>query len=116
VIGCRSLGELYEQTQDFPNALMLFQHGCDHDEPSSCVGLGNLYSLGRGVERDYDRARQLFERGCTASIASGCFNLAATFASGLGVARDRNRARELFERACRLGDPRGCAVVRPQAH
>ena len=62
------LGSLSEREYDFEAARKYYEEGVEQGSALSYVGLGRLYSEGKGVAVDYARAREL----CEEAEAMGC--------------------------------------------
>ena len=70
------------------------------------LGLGMLYDLGLGVERDPAAAFRWYGAAAAQGLPEALFNVAVMFDSGTGVARDRRAAAVWYARAALRGNAR----------
>lgn len=52
----------YKDAGSFSDAADYLRKACDKDNPRAMIGLGTLYHMGKGVERDFRQAAQWYER------------------------------------------------------
>ncbi|NUP11298.1 MAG: sel1 repeat family protein, partial [Polyangiaceae bacterium] len=83
---------------------------CERKEARSCGRLGEMYSLGAGVERDPLKAKAALERGCDLGGGDACATLAQ-------LQRETGRAGAEVSasaaRACEAGAGAGCSMLEP---
>jgi TPR repeat protein len=72
---------------------------CDGGNASSCVTVGVLYYLGKGVKKDDAEALEYHQKGCDGGDAFGCISLGRSYANGQNVKQDFSKAKEYYEKA-----------------
>ncbi|MBR5430199.1 MAG: sel1 repeat family protein, partial [Firmicutes bacterium] len=65
--------------------------------------LGNLYSKGRGVERDQAESARWYKKAAEQGFAKAQFNLGYDYANGEGVAQDYAEAARWYKQAAEQG-------------
>lgn len=101
----REIGNIYELGGggveiDYKKAFSWYKKSVDEaDDALGYYGLGRLYYLGRGVERNYESARWYFEQAASADIALANLMLGRIYNLGLGVEKDTHLARKYFNKA-----------------
>lgn len=95
----------YEQGR-YPEARAALRPMALSGDPEAQFMLGQLYDLGRGVERDPVAAFQWYLSAARIGHAESQFNVAVMLDAGRGAPRDRREAAIWYARAASLGDPR----------
>jgi len=90
-------------TQDYKNALPLFQKAADRGSAPAMYYLGLLYSSGE-VARDYAKAREWLQKAADAGESNSMARLGLMYECGEGVAKDIGKAREWHQKAADAGD------------
>jgi len=92
---CANLAHDLEERGRHGEATKLYRKACEPDEfvPRACNALGNMYRMGRGVERDLARAVEVLEKACKAGLNAACANLAGAQAA-LAKADGEDAAKE----------------------
>lgn len=105
MLGMLGRGEAGDQASASREGL---QKKYEKGDASSCLALGELYDMGRGVALDKQRAAALFEQACKGGAAAGCSSLGRLYENGWGVSQDSPHAVALYEQACQAGAAEGC--------
>jgi hypothetical protein len=84
---------------DFETALKEWLPLARDGDPSAQYNIGQLYRLGRGVEKDYTKASQWYEKAAEQWHSAARHNLAVLYEKGLGVPINYAKAVEWYERA-----------------
>jgi uncharacterized protein len=82
-----------------PQAVSLYETGCNRGSGLACQHLGTMIAAGRGAAKDDARALRAFVRGCDAGDSRACILASAYYARGIGVTADPERAKALLEKA-----------------
>jgi uncharacterized protein len=83
--------------------MALLQQACDSGSAPACVGVGSMYTDGRGGKKDLARGTEFMIRACTMGDLYGCLNMGYRSLDGLyGVSRDSAQARGFAIKACDL--------------
>jgi TPR repeat protein len=88
-------------------AAELYRFACEEGHAPACRGLGAMYRVGKGVDKDEARGRELYEQACAQGDAPACTQVAHFMLddpNGNAVA-----AQELYLQACHRGDATACA-------
>lgn len=86
--------------QDFDRAVKIYDWGCSHREPASCLALGALYERGAGVRKDFKKAFAAYESSCQDTSKDTCVEMARMLREGLFAAPDVRRATDIWETSC----------------
>lgn len=78
---CRIGGKTYAEgkvvRQDFDKARLLFKIGCHFDDAESCIYLGRLNEIGKGIWiPSRSKAMELYGKACNLGNSDGCENYA----------------------------------------
>ncbi|MBL8895248.1 MAG: sel1 repeat family protein [Rhizobiales bacterium] len=105
-----SLAEPYEDGYaaygrgDYATAFQIWNRLADDGNQSGQYGLGELYSLGRGVPQDNRQAARWYERAAANGHVSAQSRLGALYDKGLGVPQNLSKAMKWYRRAAQQGD------------
>jgi TPR repeat protein len=86
-------------------AVELYRYACEEGHSPGCRGLAQLYSDGRGVERDAKRAQALWEDACSQGDAPSCTTLAHLVRK---QGAEDARVLTLLAMGCHRGDADAC--------
>lgn len=97
-------------------------HACKHGDPdckvqcergnaASCVTLGQMLLIGKGVAVSDADAVTAFDKACTAKSVEGCFWLGGMYAEGRAVPKDVVKALKLFLPGCESGVAAACSAA-----
>ncbi|MGG2393995.1 tetratricopeptide repeat protein [Helicobacter pylori] len=67
-----NLGMLSYDKQDFSKARKYFEKACDLNNGRGCNGLGVLYYVGEGVEKNLIKAAQFYSKACKLGDRKAC--------------------------------------------
>lgn len=81
---------------------------CLAGEVAACTRLGDMYTLGQGVERNLARAGEAYARACDGGAFDVCNTLGEMVRQTGPLEGGAERAEALFERACEGGSSAGC--------
>ena len=73
-------------------------------DPFGQDGLGYMYAIGLGVERDLKQAVQWYRKAADQGYSSAQFHLGLMYAHGLGVEKDEKKAIEWYRKAAKNSD------------
>jgi PDZ domain len=110
------------------SALEIDTSGCSAGDPNACGGLGAIYKLGDGVDKNYQQAEHYFDIACKGDDGPACgeigvlkndislLNKACELENGpsctvLGdkmMSKDSKKAAGVLSKACSYGEPHGC--------
>jgi TPR repeat protein len=84
----------------------LYRFACEEGHAPGCRGLGAMYRVGKGVDKDESRGRELYEQACSMGDAPACTQVARWMLSEPENSAD---AVALLVQACHRGDAQACA-------
>ncbi len=90
-------------------ARALLERGCDLDDASACLRLGNLHNAGTPTDDEAFLATEAWRRACVLGSDAGCFNLAVSEKTGRGTALDPVAALDRFLSLCLRSVDRACS-------
>ncbi len=110
------LGVAAFRAEDFEAAWFRFWGLARSGDAESQFNLGQLYRLGRGIQRDMVQARRWYERAAERGYAPAQFQLGVMWERGDGVPVDRLEARNWYARAAMVGfEPARLGLARVEA-
>lgn len=86
----------------------LYRFACEEGHAPACRGLGAMYRVGKGVEKDETRGRELYEQACNHGDAPACTEVARWLLEA-GHEDSVEQAHGLLVQACHRGDAPACA-------
>jgi len=89
---------------DYASALQIWKSLADQGNQSAEYGLGELYSLGRGVSQDDRQAATWYERAASSGHVRAQSRLGAMYDEGRGVPKSLSKAMKWYRKAARQGD------------
>lgn len=98
------LGIIAQDNHDYRGAFNWFQIAANQGLSGAQVGLGFLYDMGLGVEKDSDQAAYWYGLAAAHGNPDGEFDLAMCYLNGEGVEQDQTLARKWFSSARKHGD------------
>jgi TPR repeat protein len=98
------LGIIAQGNHDYRGAFNWFQLAANQGLSGAQVGLGFLYDMGLGVEKDFDQAAHWYGLAAAQGDPDGEFDLAMCYLHGEGVEQDQTLARKWFSSALKHGD------------
>jgi uncharacterized protein len=98
------LGIIAQENHDYREASKWFQLAANQGLSGAQVGLGFLYDIGLGVEKDFDQAARWYGLAAAQGNPDGEFDLAMCYLHGEGVEQDQTLARKWFSSALQHGD------------
>jgi TPR repeat protein len=85
----------------------LYRFACEEGHAAGCRGLGAMYRIGKGLDKDEGRGRELYEQACSMGDAPACTQVARWM---LGEKVESHAtAIALLTQACHRGDAQACA-------
>jgi hypothetical protein len=84
---------------DYATALQEWLPLARDGNPSAQYNVGQLYRLGRGVEKDYTKASQWYEKAALQWHSAARYNLAVIYEKGLGVPINYAKAIDWYKQA-----------------
>lgn len=104
---CTFFGQCLDHVDSFrrdrPQALRLFEEGCERGERVACRELAFLSLSGEMVPRDLARGFVLLDRACRMNDPLACAHEGRLLERGQGTPPDLTRAKELYRRSCARG-------------
>ncbi len=101
------------RSEDYEGAWFRFWGLARSGDPESQFNLGQLYRLGRGIQRDMVQARIWYERAAERGYAPAQFQLGVLWERGDGIPPDPVEARSWYARAAGQGlEPARAALER----
>jgi TPR repeat protein len=97
------LGRGYEKAGKFTEALDRYGRAAAVSYAPAYGAIGNMYSVGRGVEKDERRAFEWFRNGAEADDPASQFTLGQIYENGRGVPQDYSEALRWFHKAADQG-------------
>jgi TPR repeat protein len=97
------LGRGYEKAGRFAEALDRYGRAAAMSYAPAYGAIGNMYSVGRGVEKDERRAFEWFRNAAGAGDPAGQFALGQIYENGRGVAQDNVEALKWYQKAADQG-------------
>lgn len=91
------------RAEDYESAWFRFWGLARAGDPESQFNLGQLYRLGRGIQRDMVQARRWYERAAEHSYGPAQYQLGVLWERGDGVPADPVEARGWYARAAAQG-------------
>jgi TPR repeat protein len=85
----------------------LYRFACEEGHAPGCRGLGAMYRVGKGVDKDEARGRELYDQACSMGDAPACTQVAHWMLSEHG--ENSADAVALLVQACHRGDAQACA-------
>jgi TPR repeat protein len=110
LLSAPSMAESYEdgyaadRRGDYATAFEIWKSLADQGIGSAQYGLGELYSLGRGVPRDDSAAARWYEMAASSGHASAQSRLGALYDEGRGVPQSLSKAMKWYRKAAQQGD------------
>jgi TPR repeat protein len=98
------LGITAQDNHDYRGAFKWFQLAANQGLSGAQVGLGFLYDMGLGVEKDSDQAAHWYGLAAAQGDPDGEFDLAMCYLHGEGIEQDQILARKWFSSALKHGD------------
>ena len=75
----------------------------EEEDPDKYGLLGNMFRLGRGVEKDVEKAVELYRKGMNLGSGYAATEFGNTFWLGQGVERSYEKAVEMFRKGIKMG-------------
>ncbi len=88
-------------------AAELYRFACEEGHAPACRGLGAMYRVGKGVDKDEARGRELYEQACAQGDAPACTQVARFMLDDPNASAAA--AQMLLVQACHRGDAQACA-------
>lgn len=107
-----NLGVESYEAKNFTQAKKYFEKACGLNMSVGCGALGNLYSSGKGVEKDSKKAAYFYSKACELKESFGCGALAVLYINGQGVEENLTKADQHISKACKLGDQEACEALK----
>lgn len=85
-----------------------YKKDCDSGNIKTCVHLGRMYYLGKGVQQNYSKAIELFTKACDTEDYASCLVVGAMYAESQGVEKNDIRAVEFYTKACKGKEAAAC--------
>jgi uncharacterized protein len=98
------LGIIAQDNHDYGGAFKWFQLAANQGLSGAQVGLGFLYDMGLGIEKDIDQSAHWYGLAAAQGNPHGEFGLAICYLHGEGVEQDQILARKWFSSALKHGD------------
>jgi uncharacterized protein len=89
---------------DFAGAFQVWKNLAELGSSSAQYGLGELYSLGQGVERDDRVAAKWYERAAASGNVLAQSRLGSMYDEGRGLPRSLSKAMKWYRKAAQQGD------------
>jgi TPR repeat protein len=99
-------GRAADARKDLPRAVVLYGIAAEKGSAAAMINLGDMYTVGRGANRDYSKARKWYEKATALGASGGMTGLGELYYYGNGVGQDYAEARKWYEKAAELGDAR----------
>jgi TPR repeat protein len=97
------LGRGYEKAGKFADAFDRYSQAAAVSYVPAYGSIGNIYSVGRGVEKDEKRAFEWFRNAAGSGDPAGQFTLGQIYENGRGVAQDYVEALKWYQKAADQG-------------
>ncbi|MEO8699758.1 MAG: tetratricopeptide repeat protein [Kofleriaceae bacterium] len=97
---CNTAASYAEEANEYPNAAILANKGCDLDIGLACWRAGKLALEKKAGTPSPDHAFQLFEKACAKDSPSGCDWLGDMYKDGNGTKQDFAKAFQLWKQGC----------------
>ena len=101
------LGDLYEEQEDFDNAVRYFKMAADQGSFDGLCNLGYCYEKGHGVILSFKKAYNLYKQAADAGSVRGMKMVGNCYLESIGVEEDGNEALRWFMMAAEAGDAQG---------
>ncbi len=98
------MGDLYEQQEDYENALRYYQLGYDLGNIESCCNLAYCYEKGQGVILNIKKAIELYTEAANAGSSRAMKMLAQCYLDNVAGDPDPDKAVEWLSKAADIGD------------
>lgn len=105
------LGDIYEEEEDFDNAVRYYQMGVELNNPEAICNLGYCYEKGQGVILSYKKAFELYMKAADMGSARGYKMVANCYLEGLSVEKDANEAIRWLTKAAEEGDAQAMYLI-----
>ena len=98
------LGNIAQGNHEYLEAFKWFRLAANQGVSDAQVGLGFLYDMGLGTEKDYEQAAYWYRLAAAQRNPEGEYDLAMCYLHGEGVEHDQTLARKWFSLALKHGD------------
>lgn len=105
------MGDIYEEEEDYENAVRYYQMAVDAGDNDGLCNMGYCYEKGQGVVLSFKKAVQFYEQAVNQGSVRGCKMLANCYLEGIGVEKDANKALELYLKAANAGDAQAMYLI-----
>lgn len=105
------MGDIYEDAEDYENAVRYYQMAVDAGDNDGLCNMGYCYEKGQGVVLSFKKAVQFYEQAVNQGSVRGCKLLANCYLEGTGVEKDANKALELYMMAANAGDEQAMYLI-----
>lgn len=99
------LGDVYEEQEDFKNAVLYYEKGVAMGSLESYCNLGHCYEQGLGVVLNSQKAYELYQVAADKGYIRGYLSLAQCHLSGIYVEESVPEAMKWLEKAAEAGSP-----------
>ena len=99
------LGDLYEEQEDFKNAVLYYEKGVTLGSLQSYCNLGYCYQEGTGVVLNSQKAFELYMVAADHEYIRGYLMVAQSYMNGMGVEQSFPEAMKWLEKAAEAGNP-----------
>jgi uncharacterized protein len=107
-----ALAQGYEERQNYDAAIKWYRAAAEKGDPEAQNGLGVMYRLGRGVEKDPAEAVKWYRKAVRQGYAPAMFNMGTAYYNGDGVAIDDAHAYIWFRLGAEAGDQGAAEALR----
>lgn len=105
------MGDIYEEQEDFDNAVAYYQMAADADDDDGICNLGYCYEKGQGVILSYKKAFELYMKAAALGSARGYKMVANCYMEGIGVEKDVPEAIQCLMKAADKGDAQAMYLI-----
>jgi len=99
------LAYVLDKAEENEEAVHWYRKAAEQGDPDGKFGLGQMYAIGEGIERDVGRALQLIREAAEEGHVNAMHTMAVSYEKGdLGLPVDRHKALSWLERGADQGD------------
>ena len=116
----RYLAFLYEEAEDYENALAFFMKAAGLGDITANYYTGQYYLEGKGTEMDYEKAFEYLNSAASSEkvvpgVANARYSMGYIYENGLGVEADLEKAKEWYTLASENGSEEAAAALEKMA-
>ena len=90
---------------------IMYSNLCGRGDHRSCYSLAQLYTVGRGFDKNIEEATNILEKTCADRYMPACAQLAALKLDPNNPLTDPARGVSLLQEACKANDPNACVQL-----